>query len=56
MDNGLIGEGRELIPALNVPAMAGDSSIQRLASPLFLEFIVVRSTTATCIVVDRELS
>jgi hypothetical protein len=44
VDNGLIGEGRELNPARNIPALAGDSSTLRLAPPLFLEFIVAHST------------
>ncbi len=55
MDNGLIGEGRELIPARNIPVLAGDSSTLRLAPPLFLEFIVAHSTTGKFIVEDREL-
>ena len=42
-DNGLIGEGRELIPGRNTSAPAGDGSSLRLAPPLFLEFIVAHS-------------
>ncbi len=54
LENGLIGEGRELIPARNIPVLAGDSSTLRLAPPLFLEFIVAHSM-AEQLRVDREL-
>jgi len=43
MDNGFTGEGRELKSDDNRPVFAGYSSGIRLATPLFLEFIVARS-------------
>ena len=43
VDNGLIGEGRELNTPRNIPAQAGNRSTLRLAPPLFLEFIVAHS-------------
>jgi hypothetical protein len=43
MDNGFIGEGRELKINDNRPVITDYSSFNRLATPLFLEFIVARS-------------
>ena len=43
MDNGFIGEGRELKINDNRPVFTDYSSVNRLATPLFLEFIVARS-------------
>ncbi len=43
MDNGFTGEGRELKIDDNRSVFAGYSLAIRLATPLFLEFIVARS-------------
>jgi len=43
MDNGFTGEGRELNTDDNRPVFTGYSSGTRLATSLFLKFIVARS-------------
>jgi len=55
VDNGLIGEGRELNRGGNTSVLEDSSSIVRLAPPLFLEFIVAHSMAEQIACVDREL-
>ena len=40
LSEGPKGEGRELICGVNTSAFADNSSVPRLARPLFLEFII----------------
>ena len=52
MDNGLIGEGRELNVCGNRSALSDDSLI---APALFLKFIIAHSMPGGKLVMDREL-